>query len=191
MTEWKNQPKNINDYVGFIYIIRNHFDDKFYIGQKKFWKKVNRAVEKKITKAEQQRRDKLQLRYDSGEIKTIKVFKEELRVLKISEKERRSNLKIKTKKVMRESDWQKYWGSNDLLKEDVKSLGEENFSKEILICCETKGMMNYAETFLQMKYGVVFDDDSYNGLVNIRANTKMFQNYQTECKNMLEKLNRL
>ena len=40
---WKNIPKDINDYLGFVYIIENNSklgDDgkpRFYIGQKKFW----------------------------------------------------------------------------------------------------------------------------------------------------------
>lgn len=38
MSEWLNIPDNINDYIGFIYIIFNLTNEKYYIGQKKFWK---------------------------------------------------------------------------------------------------------------------------------------------------------
>ena len=37
---WTGIPNNIYDYVGFIYIIRNIQTGRYYIGQKKFWKRI-------------------------------------------------------------------------------------------------------------------------------------------------------
>ena len=37
--EWKNVPKDISKYQGFVYIIKNKVNDKYYIGKKFFWKK--------------------------------------------------------------------------------------------------------------------------------------------------------
>jgi len=37
MTKWTNLPEDIKDYLGFIYKITNLTNNKFYIGQKKFW----------------------------------------------------------------------------------------------------------------------------------------------------------
>ena len=39
MTDWIWPPthKPFTEYVGFVYIIRNTINDKYYIGQKKFW----------------------------------------------------------------------------------------------------------------------------------------------------------
>ena len=34
---WKNIPDNIEDYLGFVYIINNKDKKKWYVGQKKFW----------------------------------------------------------------------------------------------------------------------------------------------------------
>ena len=34
---WKNKPKNINDYSGFVYLITNKTNGKKYIGKKKYW----------------------------------------------------------------------------------------------------------------------------------------------------------
>lgn len=35
---WNNVPENIEDYLGFVYIIENKTKNgKFYVGQKKFW----------------------------------------------------------------------------------------------------------------------------------------------------------
>lgn len=42
--EWKNIPtqEDIDNYVGFVYIIRNKFRNKFYVGQKLFHTKIRR-----------------------------------------------------------------------------------------------------------------------------------------------------
>jgi len=189
MNEWEGIPKNITPYIGFIYIIKNKVNDKYYIGQKTFFKYIDRVKDKVLTKDMCLKREKLQIRLEQGHFKTKKAYNEEITILKKKEKEHFSARKYKTKKVKKETDWRNYFSSSDFLKEDIK-INPNDYSRRILVCCETKGMLNYAETFLQMKYGVVFDDNSYNGLVNIRANTKMFQNYQKECRIMLDKINK-
>jgi len=50
------------------------------------------------------------------------------------------------RRVTSESDWKKYYGSNDQLKADAKEFGKENFSRKILSLHETVGKTNYAET---------------------------------------------
>ena len=137
------------------------------------------------------KREKLKIKFESGFFKTKKEYNKELSILKREEKDHFSKRIFKTKKVLKETDWKNYWGSSDIFKKDIDRFGKSNYERKILICCETKGMMNYAETFLQMKYGVLFDDKAHNGLVNIRANTNMFKNYKKECKIMLEKLNKI
>jgi len=37
ITEWQNVPENIDDYIGFVYIIVNRITDQKYIGKKFFW----------------------------------------------------------------------------------------------------------------------------------------------------------
>jgi hypothetical protein len=37
MAEWNNVPKNIKDYHGFVYLIRNKISGKSYIGSKNYW----------------------------------------------------------------------------------------------------------------------------------------------------------
>ena len=41
-----------------------------------------------------------------------------------------------------ESDWQDYYGSSDLLIEDVNKLGKEKFKREIIHLCKSKGECN-------------------------------------------------
>ena len=52
----------------------------------------------------------------------------------------------KKRKVKSESDWKKYYGSCPELKEEIKQMGRENFSRSILSLHNTKGKTNYEET---------------------------------------------
>jgi hypothetical protein len=62
----------------------------------------------------------------------------------------------------KESDWQKYFGSCDELKEDIKNLGEDKFRREILYLCPHKKSMSFYETMEQFKRDVIFKEDYYN-----------------------------
>lgn len=62
----------------------------------------------------------------------------------------------------KESDWQKYFGSCDELIEDVKLLGQDKFSREILYLCPHKKSMSYYETMEQFKRDVILREDYYN-----------------------------
>jgi len=52
----------------------------------------------------------------------------------------------KKRKVKQESDWKRYYGSSDELKEDIKVYGKNNFKREILSLHEKKMDCNYEET---------------------------------------------
>ena len=62
----------------------------------------------------------------------------------------------------KESDWKKYFGSCDELIEDVKLLGEDKFSREILYLCPHKKSMSFYETMEQFKRDVILREDYYN-----------------------------
>jgi hypothetical protein len=62
----------------------------------------------------------------------------------------------------KESDWQSYWGSCDLLIEDVKVLGKDKFSREILYLCPHKKSMSYYETYEQFIRNVLLSEEYYN-----------------------------
>lgn len=72
------------------------------------------------------------------------------------------------RRSMIESDWRQYWGSNDHLKEDVRQLGEHNFTREILHYCTTRGVASYLEALEQFDRRVLETDDYYNGIINVR-----------------------
>ena len=58
-------------------------------------------------------------------------------------------------KIVGESDWRTYWGSCKPLIADIKELGAENFTREILRFCITKADTNFAETEEQFKREVL------------------------------------
>ena len=69
----------------------------------------------------------------------------------------------------KESDWQTYWGSNDHLKEDVEKLGEDEFTREILYMCPSRGVASYLEAKEQFDRKVLLSDEYYNGIINVRV----------------------
>lgn len=68
----------------------------------------------------------------------------------------------------KESDWQVYWGSSDRLKADVELLGVDNFTREILYFCPSRGIASYLEAREQFERRVLETDDYYNGIINVR-----------------------
>ena len=75
----------------------------------------------------------------------------------------------KRKKIKVSSDWQSYYGSNTELQNDVKTLGEENFIREIIYLCKTKGTCGYLEAKEQFIRNVLETDDYYNTWIMVRV----------------------
>jgi hypothetical protein len=71
-----------------------------------------------------------------------------------------------TRRVRRESDWRKYYGSCEELKADIKALGQENFAREILRLCKTRGESGFFEVKEQFTRGVLTSDGFYNRAIN-------------------------
>lgn len=69
----------------------------------------------------------------------------------------------------KESDWRDYWGSSDHLNADVKRFGPDNFTREILYLCKSRGIMSYLEAKEQFDRKVLETDDYYNGIINVRV----------------------
>ncbi len=61
----------------------------------------------------------------------------------------------KKKKEIKESNWKEYWGSNEELKGDVKSLGAESFDRQILQFCRTSKQLTYMEMLWQLHHNVL------------------------------------
>lgn len=85
-------------------------------------------------------------------------------------KRRLPPLKGKTRKRIKvvETDWQDYFGSSDEVKMLVEEHGRDNFIREILHLCNTKGEMGYLEAKVQFDRNVLLDDTYYNGIISCR-----------------------
>jgi hypothetical protein len=68
----------------------------------------------------------------------------------------------------KDNDVDTYWGSSKELLADIEKYGIEHFTREVLELCDSKFHMTWAELCWQMLANVLFDDRSYNGIINIR-----------------------
>ena len=50
------------------------------------------------------------------------------------------------RRVTSESDWKRFFGSSEELKQDIRDLGKDNFRREIISLHKTLGKVNYEET---------------------------------------------
>lgn len=135
---YKNNPVAIEDIpigsVGFIYKIIHLPTNKFYIGKKSLIFKRNVPITKKELKSIQQ---------DRKNTKT------------------RGRLPSK-KQVIKESDWETYYSSNNWIKEQVKNGNQSDFSRTILHFCNSAKSLSYWETYWLFKYDVLNSDMSLN-----------------------------
>ena len=69
------------------------------------------------------------------------------------------------KKVVAESDWQAYFGSEATLKADVKEKGKEAFKREIIHLCSHKKQMTYQELRYQILEGCLESENCWNSNV--------------------------
>lgn len=85
---------------------------------------------------------------------------------------RKKKIKGKVKRVVSESDWKSYYGSNRKIQLLVEEKGFKNFHREILKLCRSKGECSYWETKLQFDNNVLLRDDYYNEIIHCRINSK-------------------
>jgi len=81
--------------------------------------------------------------------------------------------KTRKRKKIVETDWQKYYGSSELVKSLVEEFGKDRFHREILELCRTKGEMNYIEAKLQFDLEVLLrPEEYYNAFIGCRIHRK-------------------
>ena len=90
-------------------------------------------------------------------------------------------VKGKKKKYKVSSNWQTYYGSSAELTKDVLSLGQENFSREIIHLCHSKGECGYLEAKEQFIRGVMESDDYYNTWIMVRVRKSHIKDYNDRC----------
>lgn len=137
---WIYNNENINNIsqfpentYGFVYRIIHKPTNKSYIGKKVLYYERNKKLGKK-----------------------------ELEILKEERKGVPGRLPTK-KKVITESNWKTYWGSNKELIELSKNEPYEYFEREILQVCNSKKLLTYYETkYLFMLQVLEFPDNYFN-----------------------------
>lgn len=78
-------------------------------------------------------------------------------------------VKGKKKRFLVDSDWRTYWGSNKALLEDVSTIGENNFKREILRLCCSKGECNYFEAKFQFEVCALETESYYNDWIMLKV----------------------
>jgi hypothetical protein len=78
-------------------------------------------------------------------------------------------LKGKKKRYKTASDWQTYYGSSAELQNDVILHGKENFKREILHLCKSKGECGYLEAKEQFDRSVLESNDYYNAWIMVKV----------------------
>jgi len=81
-------------------------------------------------------------------------------------------LKGKKKKYKVESDWKDYFGSNEELNHHVNIFGQDQFRREILRFCSSKGEMSYFESKYQFQNDVLESDQWYNSWISCKIHKK-------------------
>lgn len=109
---------------------------------------------------------------DTGKMYIGKKFFWKPKTLPVTKTRKR---KIKTKV---QSDWKKYYGSNEQLKLLKERKGERAYHREILRLCDTKGDCSYYEAKLQFEYDVLLDEKYYNAFIGC----KIHANHLSENK---------
>ena len=90
---------------------------------------------------------------------------------------RTKQVKGKKKKTKVLSDWDKYYGSNAELQKDVETSGEDNFKREILHLCKSRGECSYLEAKEQFQRNVMESDEYYNTWIMVRVRKSHIKGY--------------
>jgi len=70
--------------------------------------------------------------------------------------------KVRKRVVRKASDWEKYYSSNEWIKNEVKEGRAEDFEREIIQFCFSKKSLTYWEVWWQFKMEVLSDTNSLN-----------------------------
>ena len=80
------------------------------------------------------------------------------------------------KRLLVESDWRDYYGSNKHLRADVDAQGPDMFHREILHLCKSKGECAYMEAKEQFEREVLLTEDYYNGIISCKIGGQTVKN---------------
>lgn len=142
MQSWTYNGKTISDIsdfpegtYGFIYEVEHIPSGKKYIGKKVLYFERN-----------------------------VKLGKKELETLKEERKAKGIGGRVPSKKkVVKESDWKDYYGSNQEIKNLIKSKKQSEFKRKIITLVSSKKLLTYYECKYLFINEVLESDEYYNG----------------------------
>lgn len=95
--------------------------------------------------------------------RNVKLGKKELKELQEKRKEEKKKGRVsKKKKVIKESDWKTYYGSQKEIRALLKQEGPQEFTREILELAKDKKHLTYLETKLLFTKGVLESEEYLN-----------------------------
>lgn len=93
------------------------------------------------------------------------------------------------KKIKKSSGWQSYWSSSPTLLEYIAEHGTDDFKKEILVFCSSKGSLLYNEELALYTVGALESDEYWNN--NIRSKIYRSWTKPEESKQLREALTKI
>jgi hypothetical protein len=87
-------------------------------------------------------------------------------------KAKTKQVKGKKKKIRVSSDWETYWSSSEELKAEVKTNGEEQYTREILHLCKTRSACSYLETWEIFSRHALLSEQYINSWVTCKIHKK-------------------
>lgn len=94
--------------------------------------------------------------------------------------ERRKDRKTGRRKT-KESGWKNYYSSCDPLNEDVKTIGKDKFTREILYLCKYKKAMSYHELKEQFIRNVIESEKFYNTNISGKYFFSEYDKFYKNC----------
>jgi hypothetical protein len=93
----------------------------------------------------------------------VKIGKRELALIREERRERGVSGRLPVKKlVIKASDWQEYYSSNNWIVGEVKEGRASDFKREIIQFCHSKKSLTYWEVYWQFHYDVLNNEMSLN-----------------------------
>jgi hypothetical protein len=95
----------------------------------------------------------------------------------LSEERKKNKLKGRTpmkRKILSESDWRTYYGSNQEIKALIKEGKESEFEREVLIIVYSKKLLTYYECKELFIRGVLESSEYFNGDILGKFHTQDF-----------------
>lgn len=116
---------------------------------------------------------------DTGKFYVGKKFFWSSKILPVTKsRKRRQKTKV-------ESDWKKYYGSNNQLKSEIEEKGIDIITRNILWLCNTKTQCSYYEVVEQINRRVLLSDKYYNDFIGGKITGRFLTEIKRDDRNIL------